>query len=197
MSSTKRDRADGERNVLDLRGYVPYFLTAISNTWSRSSSRLYLERFGVGVTEWRVISQLAIEPRIAAQRICEVIGLDKGAVSRSVAALVAAGHVTEFADGRDARRQLLQLTASGHALHDRLITLAIAREQIMLEGFTAQERTQLLGFLHRLQARLPALRDGQEKGRLGEAEADEPRMEKPRGGEVSPRSEGRDTDERR
>lgn len=173
MPSTKRNRiaenGSVERDVLDLRGYVPYFLTAISNTWSRSSSRLYLERFGVGVTEWRVISQLAIEPRIAAQRICEVIGLDKGAVSRSVAALVAAGHVAEGTDGRDARRQLLELTASGYALHDRLIALATAREQMMLEGFTPEERTQFTGFLRRLHARLPELRDfrpdGDEAGR--------------------------------
>ena len=163
MPSTKRlmIAEDGgvERDVLDLGGYVPYFLTAISNTWSRSSSRLYLERFGVGVTEWRVISQLAIEPRIAAQRICEVIGLDKGAVSRSVAALVAAGHVGEGPDGRDARRQLLALTPSGYALHDRLIALATMREQMMLEGFTPEERAQFTGFLRRLHARLPALRD--------------------------------------
>lgn len=162
MPSTKRDRAaedGGERDVLNLGDYVPYFLTAISNTWSRSSSRLYLERFGVGVTEWRVISQLAIEPSIAAQRICEVIGLDKGAVSRSVAALVAAGHVAEGTDGRDARRQLLELTATGYALHDRLIALATAREQMMLEGFTPEERVQLTGFLRRLHARLPELRE--------------------------------------
>ncbi|PTM39748.1 MarR family transcriptional regulator [Bosea sp. 124] len=162
MPSTKRNRAAGdggeERDVLDLGGYVPYFLTAISNTWSRSSSRLYLERFGVGVTEWRVISQLAIEPRIAAQRICEVIGLDKGAVSRGVAALVAAGHVAESADDRDARRLLLELTPSGYALHDGLIALATAREGLMLEDFTPQERTQLIGFLRRLHARLPELR---------------------------------------
>jgi DNA-binding MarR family transcriptional regulator len=162
MPSTKRHRSDDrgeEREVLDLRGYVPYFLTAISNTWSRSSSRLYLERFGVGVTEWRVISQLAIEPRIAAQRICEVIELDKGAVSRGVASLVAAGYVRESADGRDARRQVLELTASGYGLHDRLIALAKAREQMMLADFTPDERAQFTALLSRIHARLPELRD--------------------------------------
>lgn len=162
MPSTKRHRSEGqaeERDVLDLRGYVPYFLTAISNTWSRSSSRLYLERFGVGITEWRVISQLAIEPRIAAQRICEVIGLDKGAVSRSVATLVAAGHVRESPDERDARRQVLELSGSGYALHDRLIALATAREQMMLADFTPEERAQFTTFLRRIHAKLPELRD--------------------------------------
>lgn len=163
MPSTKRHIGkDGHaREVLDLGGYVPYFLTSISNTWSRTSSRLYLERFGVGVTEWRVISQLAIEPRIAGQRICEVIGLDKGAVSRSIASLVAAGHVLEQPDARDARRQLLELSESGYGLHDELIALATAREGLLLQGFSKEERAQLIGFLRRLQTRLPALRDFQ------------------------------------
>jgi DNA-binding MarR family transcriptional regulator len=166
MPSTRRHASEAgrERDVLDLRSYVPYFLTAISNTWSRTSSRLYLDLFGVGVTEWRVISQLAIEPAIAAQRICEVIGLDKGAVSRSVAALVAGGHVAERGDPRDARRQVLELTASGYALHDRLIALATAREQILLADFSPQERAQLTGFLRRLHARLPQLRDHKPDG---------------------------------
>lgn len=161
MPSTKRHEVEtgAERDVLDLGDYVPYFLTAISNTWSRSSSRLYLERFGVGVTEWRVISQLAIEPAIAAQRICEVIGLDKGAVSRSIASLVAAGHVAERPHDRDARRQVLSLTPSGYVLHDSLIALATAREELILADFTAEERALLTQFLRRLHARLPELRD--------------------------------------
>lgn len=162
MASTRRRKAngaDGEREVLDLTGYVPYFLTAISNTWSRSSSRLYIERFGVGVTEWRIISQLAIEPKIGAQRICEVIGLDKGAVSRAVAALSAAGHVRESADERDARRQVLELTASGYALHDRLIAMAVARERIVLADLRRDEIDQLLALLRRIHARLPQLRE--------------------------------------
>jgi DNA-binding MarR family transcriptional regulator len=161
MASTKRRKArggDGDRSVLDLAHYVPYFLTAISNTWSRSSSRLYLDLFGVGVTEWRVISQLAIEPQIAAQRICEVIGLDKGAVSRSVAALVAAGHVAETGDARDARRQVLELTAAGYALHDRLIAVALQRERLILADFSPDEVAQLTALLRRIHRRLPELR---------------------------------------
>lgn len=162
MVSTRRRKAEGgdrDREVLNLAGYLPYFLTTISNTWSRSSSRLYLDLFGVGVTEWRIISQLAIEPCIVAQRICEVISLDKGAVSRAVAALVSAGHVREHADSRDARRQVLQLTPSGYELHDRLMAVALQRESLILADFSAEEIAGLTALLRRIHARLPELRD--------------------------------------
>ena len=77
---------DGHR-VLDLDNYIPFLLSAIGNKWSRSSSGLYLKEFGVGVTEWRIIAMLAIEPRITAYRICQVIGLDKAATSRALKAM--------------------------------------------------------------------------------------------------------------
>lgn len=161
MPSTRRHMADEgpERDVLDLGCYVPYFLTSISNTWSRSASRLYLERFGVGVTEWRVISQLGIEPGIAAQRICEVIGIDKGAVSRSVASLVAGGYVAETADPGDARRQRLALTPEGYTLHDRIIALATSRERMLLAPLSPEEQALLIDFLQRLHGQLPKLRE--------------------------------------
>lgn len=173
MASTRLRKAEGdemEREVLNLADYVPYFLTTISNTWSRSSSRLYLDLFGVGVTEWRIVSQLAIEPCIAAQRICEVISLDKGAVSRAVAALVAAGYVSEQADSRDGRRQVLQLTLTGYELHDRLIAVALERERLILADFSPEEIAGLTALLRRIHARLPELREfapAAAAGRLG------------------------------
>src|ERR1700675_3873909 len=71
--------------TLDLERYVPAFVTFIANKLSRSATALYQKRFGVNVTEWRMMSLLAIEPGITASRICYVIGFDKGPVSRTLA----------------------------------------------------------------------------------------------------------------
>ena len=79
------DATDGP--LLDLNRYVPAFITFIGNKLSNSATAFYQKNFGVNVTEWRIISQLAIEPGIPASRICQVIGFDKGPVSRNLAAL--------------------------------------------------------------------------------------------------------------
>src|SRR6267378_8649852 len=80
--------------LLDLDRYVPAFITFIANKLSNSATALYQRNFGVNVTEWRIMSLLAIEPGIPASRICHVIGFDKGPVSRTLAMLQKRGMVT-------------------------------------------------------------------------------------------------------
>ncbi len=48
--------------VLDLDRYVPALITFIANKLSRSATVVYQKRFRVNVTEWRILSLLAIEP---------------------------------------------------------------------------------------------------------------------------------------
>ena len=80
-------------NALDLDHYVPAYLTFLVGKISSSASATYRPRFGVGITDWRIMALLATEPWISAGRICDVIGLDKGAVSRSVRDMKKAGIV--------------------------------------------------------------------------------------------------------
>src|SRR5690242_21929734 len=77
----------GNGLTLDLERYVPAFITFIANKLSNSATAFYQGHFGVNVTEWRMMSLLAIEPGIPASRICHVIGYDKGPVSRTLSAL--------------------------------------------------------------------------------------------------------------
>lgn len=151
--SRRNDRAPADRPVLDLDRYVPFFLTAISNKWSRSASRLYLREFGVGIIDWRVMSMLAVEPDITANRVSQVIGMDKAAVSRSLHALEGRGLVTGDAE----RRRRVRLTPEGRAVHDRIIQVALDRERRLLADLSEPEVELLIGLLRRLHARMPAL----------------------------------------
>ena len=141
--------------VLDLARYVPALLIHTSNKMSTGANAIYRRTFGVGVTEWRVLALLAIEPNVPAQRICEMIGFDKAIVSRVVKSLQARGEVKVTPDGADNRRRRIALTAKGRQLHDRVIVFALERERRLLAGFSAGEVQVLRGLLHRLHANLP------------------------------------------
>ncbi|MBT3701655.1 MAG: winged helix-turn-helix transcriptional regulator [Alphaproteobacteria bacterium] len=122
------------RAVVDPGSYIPYFFAAINNALSRGASRLYLQAFDIGIAEWRVISMLAIEPRIPAQRICEVISLDKAATSRSLSRLRELGYLEFKASDRDNRRKIWWLNARGYGLHDKILAVALERERNLIQG---------------------------------------------------------------
>jgi DNA-binding MarR family transcriptional regulator len=96
--------------VLDLERYVPALITFIANKLSRSATVLYQKRFGVNVTEWRILVLLAIELGIPASRICHVIGFDKGPVSRTLSTMQERGLVAIKTDPKDGRTHSISLT---------------------------------------------------------------------------------------
>ncbi|MBV8700157.1 MarR family winged helix-turn-helix transcriptional regulator [Bradyrhizobium sp.] len=143
--------------TLDLERYVPAFITFIANKLSNSATVFYQTNFGVNVTEWRIMSLLAIEPGIPASRICHVIGFDKGPVSRTLAALQKRGLVAIRTDPNDGRSHSISLTARGRAIHDQVIVAALERERKLLSCLDQEEQEVLIDLLRRLHENLGAV----------------------------------------
>lgn len=131
--SPPTERRNG-REVVNIDGYMPYFLASINNTLSRGASKYYLREFGIGIVEWRIVSMLAIEERIPASRIVDVVQLDKAATSRGLRDLHAKGYVAFEANDSDPRRRIWWLSDAGHALHERVLAIALERERSLLRG---------------------------------------------------------------
>jgi len=143
--------------TLDLDRYVPAFITFIANKLSKSATAFYQQNFGVNVTEWRIMSLLAIEPGIPAARICHVIGFDKGPVSRTLAMMQKRGLVAIKTDPNDGRSHSIALTARGRATHDKVIVAALARERRLLSCLDTDEQEVLIDLLRRLHEKLAAV----------------------------------------
>jgi DNA-binding MarR family transcriptional regulator len=143
--------------TLDLERYVPAFITFIANKLSNSATVFYQRNFGVNVTEWRIMSLLAIEPGIPASRICSVIGFDKGPVSRNLAMLQKRGLVVIRAAPDDGRTHAISLTARGRTVHDKVIIAALDRERRLLSCLKKDEREVLVDLLRRLHENLGAV----------------------------------------
>jgi DNA-binding MarR family transcriptional regulator len=143
--------------TLDLERYVPAFITFIANKLSNSATVFYQKNFGVNVTEWRIMSLLAIEPGIPASRICHVIGFDKGPVSRTLAALQKRGLVAIRTDPNDGRSHSISLTPRGRATHDKIIVAALERERRLLSCLDEKEQEVLIDLLRRLHENLAAV----------------------------------------
>jgi len=144
--------------TLDLDRYVPAFITFIANKLSNSATAFYQRHFGVNVTEWRIMSLLAIEPGVPASRICHVIGFDKGPVSRTLSMLQKRGLVTIRTAPDDGRTHSISLTAKGRATHDKVIVAALERERRLLSCLRKDEREVLIDLLRRVHGNLDAVK---------------------------------------
>ncbi|MHA6264561.1 MarR family winged helix-turn-helix transcriptional regulator [Arenibacterium sp. CAU 1754] len=145
------------RQVIDTNTYIPYFLAAVNNALSRGASARYLGDFGVGVTEWRVLSMLAAEPGIPAARICDVIALDKSAVSRAIVKLDEMGILDVDVSATDPRRKSLSLNAEGNALHDRILATALEREAKLIQGVDPDDLEAFLRVMRQLRKNVRTL----------------------------------------
>ena len=97
-----------------------------------------------------MLSMLAVEEDITANRIAQVIGLDKAAVSRAVQTLIKSGDIATKLNPNDGRSVTLSLTPKGFQLHDKIISVALEREKRLLAGLSANEIETLLDLLRRM-----------------------------------------------
>ena len=136
------------RMKLDLDNYVPGLLLWLSNRISSSASHVYRERFGISVTDWRLLAFFKIYPWATASQACDLMGIDKAAVSRAAAFLLENGWLEARPQGL--RKIEYRLTPDGNKLHNDVIKIALAREDALLKGFSAAEKEALVSMMKRM-----------------------------------------------
>jgi DNA-binding MarR family transcriptional regulator len=152
MRAPAAEKVRAPAQTVDQERFFPFYVSTIANKISRGGSRIYLRLFGVGSIEWRILYVLARLPGVTAQTICNRIELDKAAASRSIQVLERLGYVATAADPLDGRKRILFLTEAGVALHDRILPVAMQRQEDLLVGFTPAEREVFLQLLKRMHA---------------------------------------------
>jgi DNA-binding MarR family transcriptional regulator len=139
-----------EHAPLQLEHFLPYRLSILSNTISQAIAREYQQRFELSVTEWRVMAVLARFAALSAREVAERTAMDKVAVSRALATLVASSRVIRRTHTGDRRRSVLRLSSSGWKIHDAVAPLARAQERQLLARLSAEEQAWLDRILNKL-----------------------------------------------
>lgn len=135
---------------LELDRFLPYRLSVLSNRVSQVIAGAYARRFGIGVTEWRVIAVLGRYPGLSANQLAARTAMDKVAVSRAVARLLARALVQRDTHDDDRRRSVLELSEGGYRIYDEVAPLALGYEQRLLAPLDEAERDQLDRLLQKL-----------------------------------------------
>ena len=136
--------------ILDLERLVPYRLSVLSNKVSSAIAGEYHRRFGLAITEWRVMAVLGRFPGLSAREVTERTAMDKVAVSRAVARLLERELLRRETHGDDRRRSVLTLTEAGHSVYDEVAPLVMDYHDRLFATFSEEERAQLDRLLDKL-----------------------------------------------
>ncbi len=129
--------------ALQLENFLPYRLSVLTNLVSGAIAGAYRERFGLAVSEWRVLAVLAHSPELSAAEVAQRTAMDKVAVSRAVSALLKSARLERRVARADRRRSVLRLTMAGRRVHARVAPVALAYERSLLQPLTRAERMAL------------------------------------------------------
>lgn len=115
-----------------LEEFLPYRLAELSRAASGHFSQHYRDRYGISVSEWRVVAHLSQQEAVSVREICQRVGMDKPKVSRAASRLEAAGYVSKVENAQDRRLVQLSLTEKGRDMVDTLAPIAAAYHQELI-----------------------------------------------------------------
>jgi DNA-binding MarR family transcriptional regulator len=164
VTQTKGSAAAGEtlsgvEAPLRLDGFLPYQLNVASSLVSQALSRLYAERYGIGVAEWRVLVTLGQFETMTGKAIGEHSHMHKTKVSRAVALLEKRKLVIRRVNRSDLREAFLSLTPEGRAIYEDLAPGAVSFARHLIDAIDPADRDAFARALHRLIERAKPLAD--------------------------------------
>lgn len=136
--------------MLELEKFLPYRLSVLSNRVSQGIAQTYQERFGLSVTEWRVIALIGRFPGLSASEVAQRAAMDKVAISRAVRNLLDEGRIEREASTDDRRTRHLSLSPTGQAIYREIVPAAMEYEQRLISSLNQQEQHLLEQLIDRL-----------------------------------------------
>ena len=138
------------QQILQLERYLPYRLSILSNRISGKIAETYSDKFGLSVTQWRIMAVVGEYPDISADEVSAKTQIEKSMLSRAITKLLQRKLLIRDVDPSDKRRSMLQLTDTGWDVYQEVVPISYAYEKELLTCFSAQEREQFSVLVDRL-----------------------------------------------
>jgi DNA-binding MarR family transcriptional regulator len=117
--------AAGDNALLRLEDFLPHKLNVLSSLVSQALSRVYGQRYGIGIPEWRVLVTLGQYGVMTGKAVGAHTHMHKTKVSRAVAQLEQRKFVTRRVNRADLREAFLSLTPPGRAIYEEAAPIAL------------------------------------------------------------------------
>ena len=125
---------------LKLEDFLPYRLNVVASLTSQALSRIYSERYGIGVPEWRVLVTLGQYGMMTGKAIGAHSHMHKTKVSRAVAMLEKRKLLSRRTNRADLRETFLSLTPAGLSIYQDLVPVALDFARRLSEAVEPADR---------------------------------------------------------
>jgi DNA-binding MarR family transcriptional regulator len=142
---------------LKLEKFLPYRLNVMASLVSQALSRIYADRYGIGVPEWRVLVTLGQFGMMTGKAVGAHSHMHKTKVSRAVAQLEKRKLVVRRANRADLREAFLALTPAGRAMYDDLAPVALKFAERLSDAVEDADRPAFERAVERLSERAAKL----------------------------------------
>lgn len=150
MSESDHPNSSHHPVLINLEQFLPFRISVLSNRVSANIAKIYGDRYGIAIPEWRVITILALYPGSSASEVSDRSAMDKVAVSRAVARLLERGFIRRETHGDDRRRSMLALSSSGRQVYETVAPLVNEMEGRLMSALSEEERRMLESLIDRL-----------------------------------------------
>lgn len=142
---------------LKLEEFLPYRLNVVASLTSQALSRVYAERYGIGIPEWRVLVTLGQFDTMTGKAVGAHSHMHKTKVSRAVALLEQRNLLSRRPNAADMRESFLSLTPAGRAMYEDLAPGALEFARRLMEVIDPADRNAFERALGKLTERSASL----------------------------------------
>lgn len=139
---TSKDAARGVNiendGASELENFLTYKISILAKLVDRRSIHLLTQNFGLRLSEWRVLSQLANRSPSTVRALADRMKMDKADASRAAATLIEKKYVVRESDEADGRSANFYITLDGLEFY-RMILPSRLQENATLSSFLTKE----------------------------------------------------------
>jgi len=131
---------------------LPHAFSFVANRVSRILQQMYVERYGLSVTGWRLIAILSNHSPLSAKALAELTAMDQVSVSRAIEQLVVGKFVSRRVDAKDRRRVVLRLSSKGEQTFNEILPLFRTLDATITSALSEEQSRQLRDIMEQVMA---------------------------------------------
>ena len=128
-----------KRPARSLTSFVTFRMSRAQNKLNAQATKILKSRSGLTLVEWRIIQLLKLFEGAPMTKLASEVQMDKGQLSRKIAAMLNKGLLTATPDETDNRKQTLRLTDKAMAINAAMMPIMQKRQDMLVSDVTDEE----------------------------------------------------------